>query len=254
MSNTPSLTAIMLARNEERHLPGCLESLLPLTDQLLVVDSGSTDATVEIAASYGAEVATRPFRGFASQRNHALDLAAGSDWILFIDPDERLTPALVNEIRETIATAPAEVAGYFIPRRNIAFGRELRGGGWYPDYQARLIRTGRGRYDPTREVHEIVLFDGKTDCLKAPLIHINYESRLEVLQRQRAYTLRQAASGMIPPPKPVSWVSRPAREFVRRFVKLRGYRDGLDGLFLASVMALEEFRGCALARRRAAKV
>lgn len=253
MSNTPSLTAIMLARNEARHLPGCLESLLSLTDQLLVVDSGSTDATVKIATSYGARVVTHPFRGFASQRNHAIDLASASDWILFIDPDERLTPRLVDEIQQTVATSAARIAGYFIPRRNIAFGRELRGGGWFPDYQARLIRTGHGRYDPAREVHEIVLFDGDTGRLTEPLIHINYESRLEVLQRQRAYTLRQAASGMIPPPKPVSWVSRPAREFVRRFVKLHGYRDGLDGLFLASVMALEEFRGCALARRSGAK-
>lgn len=252
MSAGINLTAIMLARNEERHLPGCLESLRPLTNRLLVVDSGSTDATREIAANYGAEVDCHPFRGFASQRNHAIDLAAGSDWILFIDPDERLTPALVDEIKITLAAASDEIAGYFIPRRNFAFGRQLRGGGWWPDHQARLIRTGRGRYDPTREVHEIVQFDGETGCLKEPLIHINYESRIEALRRQRSYTLQQACSGMIPPPKPVSWLSRPAREFTRRFVRLGGYRDGLDGLFLASVMALEEIRGCALARRKAA--
>lgn len=251
MNDTPTLTAIMLARNEARHISGCIESLRPLTNRTLVVDSGSTDGTQEIASSLGAEVVFNAFRGFASQRNVALDHARDSDWILFIDPDERLTPALVDEIRTTLATAGDDMAGYSIPRRNIAFGRELRGGGWWPDYQARLIRSGRGRYDPQREVHEVVQFDGETGRLTEPMIHINYDSRLEVLQRQRSYTLQQARAGMIPPPKPVSWVTRPAREFIRRFFRLRGYRDGLDGLFLAAVMALEEFRGCALTRRKA---
>jgi glycosyltransferase involved in cell wall biosynthesis len=243
------IAAIVLTLNEEKHLGECLESLQALQARVIVLDSGSIDRTVEIAACHGAEFIHSPFEGFASQRNKALDLAASSPWVLFIDADERLSTEGIEEIRSRIEAEDDDIAGFWFPRRNIVFGRELSGGGWWPDYQARLIRSGRGRYDAQREVHEVVMFDGRTEKLSQPLLHINYESRREFLQRQRAYTIRSARAGLIPAPRPHSYLSRPAREFLRRFVGLRGYRDGSTGLFMAAVMALEELRGCFLSRQ-----
>ena len=243
-----SITTVILTLNEECHLLDCLRSNEPLGSSILIVDSGSTDQTIQIAAQHDAEVVYIPFRGFASQRNKALDLVQ-STWTLFLDADERMTPELCEEIRAHVDAASDQTAGFWIPRRNLVMGRPLRGGGWWPDAQARLIRTGHGRYDPSREVHEVVCFDGTPETLEHPILHVNYESWSEVLTRQRQYTLRLAEAGMILPPRPVSYLSRPAREFIRRFVRLRGYRDGLTGLGLAGIMALEEVRGCLLMRR-----
>ena len=242
------VTAIVLTLNEQRHLPDCLRSLTTLTSDMLVIDSGSTDATREIAGRLGATVVERTFTGYASQRNAGLEFAT-SQWILFIDADERLTPDLACEINTIVANDPGTYAGYWIPRKNVVCGKELRGGGWWPDYQARLIRKGHGAYNPAHEVHEIVDFDGPTGKLDHPLVHINYETWREVLHRQRAYTIRKVQSGLVPPPRRLSYLSRPLREIFRRFVKLKGYRDGATGLKLALILGLEEFRGCLLARQ-----
>lgn len=248
---TPSLTAVVLTLNEERHLPECLASLALLTDNVVVIDSGSSDRTQSIARESGAMVVEREFRGYASQRNTALGMAT-AEWVLFLDADERLTPDLAHELRNRIANADPSLAGFLIPRRNLVCGHALQGGGWWPDHQARVINRGRGRYDPQREVHEVVQFEGPTATLAHPLVHINYESWGEVLKKQRDYTIRQVRAGLVPAPGPISYLSRPAREMFRRFVSLRGYRDGRTGLLLALVMALEEFRGCLLARHRGA--
>jgi glycosyltransferase involved in cell wall biosynthesis len=243
------LAAVVLTLNEERYLPDCLRSLRSLACDVIVVDSGSTDKTVEIARSFGVRVEHHHFRGFASQRNAALQFAQHCEWTLFIDADERVTPALGDEIRHRIASASDQTAGFWMPRSNIAFGRALRGGGWWPDYQARIIRRNRGAYDTNRQVHEVVQFAGETQYLDEPLLHLNYESRKEFLRQQRRYTHGLVTAGQIAAPRTISYLSRPVREFVRRFFRLRGYRDGTTGLFMACVMSIEEFRGCVLMRR-----
>ncbi|HUG16758.1 MAG TPA: glycosyltransferase family 2 protein [Thermomicrobiales bacterium] len=243
------ITAIVLTLNEEAHLPGCLDSLRLLTPALVVLDSGSTDRTVEIARAAGARVVTRQFDGYASQRNAGLDIEGGSDWTLFLDADERLTPAGVAEIRERIAGAGDDVAAFWLPRRNMFFGRQVTGGGWWPDHQARLFRRGRARYDESRQVHEVALIDGASEHLLEPLIHINYDTRREFARKQREFTLRrarQSTSGARPRRR--AYLSAPAREFHRRFIAGAGYRDGATGLFLATVLALEEVRACRLLR------
>lgn len=244
------LTAIVLTLNEERHLPGCLESLSNLTPDVIVLDSGSSDRTEEIARCHRARFIAQPFTGFASQRNAALDLAADAEWIFFVDADERVSPDLGAEIKNRLTAAGPEISGILMARRNIAFGRTLRGGGWWPDYQARIIRAGCGRYDESWEVHEVVIFDGPTGLIDEPLVHLNYDSRREFMHKQREYSLHRARTKDSEHPRMRSYVGRPTREFVRRFIALRGYRDGLDGLFMASVMALEELRLCFLTRNR----
>lgn len=251
--SAPTITAVILTLNEEEHLPGCLQSLADLCSRIVLLDSGSTDKTVEIAAAHGAEIVHFSFGGYASQRHEGLRLAEDSDWTLFLDADERLTPECRAEIVERLGSVHDDVAGFWLPRKNVAFGRVLRGGGWWPDYQARLIRRGWGRYDSAREVHEVVQFDGPTGHLCNPFIHLNYATRREFMRKQRAYTLRHVQYARGATPRRRAYLGRPNREFWRRFITLKGYRDGVDGVFMAAVMAVEELRGCMLLRRKGAK-
>jgi glycosyltransferase involved in cell wall biosynthesis len=249
----PTVTAIVLTLNEERHLPGCLESLCALTPSIIVLDSGSTDRTPCIAIEAGARLETRVFEGYASQRNAALDMVRDAEWVLFLDADERLTERGAREIFERIERAGDDIAGMRFPRRNLFFGRQVMGGGWWPDCQTRLFRVGRAQFDETRQVHEVALLDGRSELLDEPLIHINYETRREFVQKQREYTRQRVRlSGNVGRPRRRAYVSGPAREFYRRVVAERGYRDGVTGLFLAAVLALEEVRACWLLRRNAA--
>lgn len=250
MSET--ITAVVLTLNEERHLPDCLKSLRPVTSDVIVLDSGSTDRTVNVALAAGARVEHRAFNGWASQRNAALDLVECAGWILFLDADERLTVEGAREILKRVTQSGDEVAAFWLPRRNVFFGKQLKGGGWWPDHQARLLRTGRARFDEARQVHEFAIIDGESERLMEPLIHINYESRREFIRKQREYTLRRVrSSASVECPRRRAYVSGPTREFRRRFVALAGYRDGVTGLFLAAVLSFEEARACWLLRRRA---
>mgnify|MGYP001176861687 CR=1 FL=1 len=251
LSRPLPLAVVILTLNEARFLPECLASVAGLGERVLVVDSGSSDGTVEIARQLGAEVVYRAFTGFAEQRNAALALVT-QPWVLFLDADERLTRPLQQEIRRAIATAADDVAGFAIPRRNRVLGRELRGGGWWPDYQVRLLRVGRARYTPGREVHETVDVDGDVVRLREPLLHLNYDSWAEFRDKQRRYARMGAAiiqrDG--PLPRRRAYVGRPAREAWRRFVGLSGYRDGVLGFKLALSLAWYEFRMVGWARSR----
>jgi len=242
----PNLIAAILARDEERYIAGCLESLLPLTRDIIVIDSGSRDTTPRIARDLGARVVERPWPGFPAQRNAALDLAAEADWLLFLDADERLTPKLRGEITDAIERATADTAGFLIPRRNVIAGRVMRGGGWWPDYQARLLRPSRCRFDESVAVHEVPTCDGQLYALNTPLVHLNFPNWRAFVARQFAY--ERAAS--LPPetPRRRAYLGAPAREFWRRFVAGQGYRDGFAGVFAASVMAVTRLYGVWRAR------
>src|SRR4051794_35522132 len=134
------LTIIILTKDEERDLPACLASAADLAERLVVLDSGSTDRTVAIASAHTPHVHTRAFTGYASQRTAALALAA-TPCVLFLDADERLTPAGRAEIRAVFAANRAHPrAGSWFPRHNEFSGRRVRGGGWWPDYQLPLFR------------------------------------------------------------------------------------------------------------------
>lgn len=237
------LAVIILTLNEERHLPECLASVAGLAERTLIVDSGSTDETVNIARQIGVEIVFNHFNGYASQRTAALTMVA-QEWVLFLDADERLTPNLRHELAQMIAQAPPELAGYWIPRRNVMFGRELHGGGWWPDHQLRLLRRSKARYAPGREVHEIVELDGPARTLEEPMLHLNYETFDEFRSKQLRYCDLRAEElvGDGLRPRRRSYIGRPAREFWRRFVSLTGYRDGLLGLRLAIAMAGYELR------------
>jgi glycosyltransferase involved in cell wall biosynthesis len=247
------LVAVILTYNEQKHVGACIDSVA-WCDQVLVFDSFSTDQTCEIARDKGAALLQHPFKGYGSQRQAAMDAlgASASRWILFVDADERVTPELAGEIRERIAQRGDEV-GWWIPRHNYIFGRLTLHTGWYPDYQLRLMRADRSRWDPEREVHELPILDGPVGHLENVLIHYNYDSlRLFIAKQERyvefdARILDQAGERV----KPWSPFWMPIRHFKWRFVDLEGYRDGLHGLWLSVLMSYYEGKKYArLARLR----
>jgi hypothetical protein len=232
------LTAVVLTYNEEKHLPDCLASLV-WAPQVLVFDSFSADRTLEIARCAGAQLIQRAFDSYAGQRNAALQ-AAQTEWVLFVDADERVTPELAREIPGVLAQPEA---GWWIPRHNYIFGKMTRHAGWYPDYQLRLMRRARARYDPARPVHELVRLDGEAGRLSAPLVHLNYETVREFIAKQKYYAAYDAgqlrAQGVTA--RPHHFILQPLRQFLWRFVTLGGWRSGAHGLRLSVLMGYGEF-------------
>jgi glycosyltransferase involved in cell wall biosynthesis len=231
------LTAVILTLDEAAHIIPCLESLA-WADRLVVLDSFSRDGTAELARQWGSEVLTHPFDNYAQQRNYALS-AVSTDWVLFVDADERATPELAAEVRSAMK---GPIRAWEVPRHNYIFGRLTLGGGWYPDYQLRLVRRGFAQYE--RPVHEIGVVDGPVGRLSQPLIHLNYQDVAHFRRKQRAYVKVDAYAlyqrGVRP--RPYTPLLQPMRQFWWRFVSLRGYRDGLHGLRLSLFMAYYEWR------------
>jgi glycosyltransferase involved in cell wall biosynthesis len=242
------LTAIILTYNESRHIVACIEHVR-FADAVLVFDSFSTDDTVTLARGAGAEVIQHAFSNYSSQRNAALaSVADKTNWVLFVDADERVDKALADEILAVIATD--EAVGWRLPRHNYIFGKLTHATGWYPDYQTRLLKIGFATYDPTRMVHEVVILDGALGTLKTPLIHYNYDNARQFAQKQRKYTAYEAKimyEGGIRP-KLRNYILQPLRHFKWRFVELQGYKDGLHGLRLSLLMSWYEFKKYSLLR------
>ncbi len=238
-----SLSAVILTHNEEKHLPGCLDSV-QWADEVLVLDSFSTDRTLETATARGARVAQRAFVNYAAQRETALTLARG-EWVLFVDADERVSHELRGEIAQLLAPASARpsAVGYWIPRQNYIFGAWIKHAGWYPDRQLRLMLRGCAHYDPSRPVHELVRLEGEAGTLQAHLIHLNYETVGEFIRKQKHYARYDAeklqTDGVRA--RPHHFVVQPLREFRRRLFTLEGWRDGWRGWLLSVLMAWYTF-------------
>ena len=235
----PHLTAVILTRNEADFIETCIDSLT-WVDLIVVFDSGSTDGTQDLARARGATVIQHPFKNFAQQRNAALDLVE-SEWIFFVDADERVTSELAAEIQEALVCS--SVAGWWVPRHNYIVGRCILHAGWYPDYQLRLLRRDCARYDPAREVHEVVILDGSDGYLQNVLIHHNYDSWGEFVAKQRHFLQFDARILVGEGVRPRLWtyLLQPMREFRRRYITLSGYRDGWHGLVLSLLMAYTAF-------------
>jgi glycosyltransferase involved in cell wall biosynthesis len=232
------LTAVVLTLNEEPYIADCLDSL-EWCDKVFVLDSFSTDRTVEIARQHGAKVRLRHFRDFADQRTAALELI-NSDWVLFVDADERVSPQLAAEISRTVETPGFD--GYRLPRHNYQMGKLILHAGLYPDYQLRLFRKGKGRYDPSQKVHEQVCLDGAEGYLENPLIHISCHSWSDFIDHQKRWARLKAEVHFERGVKPsYHFIVGPTLEFLRRYVRLQGYRDGLHGLYLSCVFAYYYF-------------
>ncbi len=231
------------AKNEERYIAGCIESVRGLADEVVVVlDPQGRDRTAELARERGARVELVTFVSFAHLRNRTLELCR-QPWVFFLDADERATPELCREVaglveQEPDPADPRAVVGYWIPRHNYFFGRRVGHAGWYPDYQLRLILRARARYPDEQRVHEVVQLQGQAARLHGHMLHHNVDTVPEFQAKQRRYA-RLEAEMLLARGERARWrhlVTRPLREFFRRYVALAGWRDGLVGLYLCAAM------------------
>ena len=240
-SHSPTgITAVVLTRNVATAIEPCLAALA-WADSTVVVDDFSTDNTRAVCERSGAQVYERRLESFAAQRNFALSHVQ-TPWVLFIDSDEHVSAALAAEIRA--AVKDETVAGYWIPRKNLFNGRWVKHAGWGPDYQLRLFRVAKGRYDPSRFAHETVLLDGPDRRLSELLTHYNYASVRQFLAKQRRYARLEARRLWLDGQR-VRWrnyVLQPLRAFHRRYFTWRGYADGWLGMVLCAAMAYFEWR------------
>ena len=228
------ISAVIIAFNEETHIAEAIESV-SWADEILVVDSESTDGTRDIAESLGARVLIKPWMGFSAQKQFAVD-AASFDWILSIDADERVSSGLRDEITQLGADGPA-ADGYTIPRLSVYLGREIRHGGWYPDRQLRLFDRRKGQWN-SRLVHESFTLhqDAAIGQLKNDLLHfsvksIDYHARM-IAERYAPLSAKQSFEEgkrtSILKALFAGWTA-----FLRAYVFRLGFLDGWQGYIIA---------------------
>lgn len=242
MSDPPTITVAMIVRDEERNLAELLP-LLAWSDEVVVVDGGSGDGTVEVARDGGCRVVQRRLDNFAAQRNHALRLAR-SEWVLSLDADERPTDRLVAEIRQRIAGCPQ--AAFRIPIRSSIFGRPVRFSGTQDDRPIRLFRRGAGRW--VGDVHEVLQVRGRVGRLDNCLRHRTIPDLHSFLAKTHRYTLLEARARVMAGRRPRRrdvWVA-PVREALRRLFWKQGLLDGPEGWAFCLLSGLSEW---ILARR-----
>ena len=226
------LSAIVIARDNERTIARCVESLR-FADEIVVVDSGSVDATPEICRSLGARVhVTDDWPGHGPQKNRALDLATG-EWVLSIDSDEWVPPALRMEI-EAALRSPGEHKGYAMPRRSSFCGREMKHSGWWPDYVVRLFRRDAARFTD-EHTHERLIVEGRTGKLREPLMHEAIVDLDQMLRKMNAYSTASAHMRLAKGERSgiVGAVAHGLWAFFRTYVLRLGFLDGREGFLLA---------------------
>lgn len=234
------ISAVLITKNEERHVAECLASL-SFADEVVVVDSGSTDGTEAICRrDPRVRWHVEPWMGFGPQKNSAVDKALGP-WIFSIDADERVTPALAEEIA-ALSPGDGGPAGYRVPRRSF-FGKTwVRRGGWYPDYTIRLFRKDAGRF-VDRAVHETVRLAGPAGTLSGDLLHYTYRDTEDFLERMNRYSTTGAKELRREGRRARPWdlLVRPPWTFFRMYVLKRGFLDGATGFRLAVLYAMYTF-------------
>jgi glycosyltransferase involved in cell wall biosynthesis len=232
-----TLTVVVVARDEESRIGACLDSVA-FADERLVVDTGSTDRTRDVASAYGARVVDLKWRGFGPTKAEALDLAGG-DWLLLLDADERVDPTLASAIGAAIGqTRSDSPEGYELCRRSLFLGRWLSHGGWYPDWVLRLVRRGKFRMVEA-PVHESLEVSGRRGRLPGELLHETDPDLGRYLRKLDLYTdlaaRDLAARGARFRLRDL--VLRPPATFVKRYLLKAGFRDGVPGFLLAALSA-----------------
>ena len=248
-AKTP-FTVCIIAYNEEDTLGEALESV-GFADEIVVVDSHSTDATREVAAAFRGvghggkavvpRVLERDWHGHVEQKNFAID-AASHDWVLCIDADERLSPELRRDVQAVLDTAAPSADGYSMPRLTHYLGRWIRSGGWYPDRKLRLFRKSRGRWGGVNP-HDHVYVDGKVEKLTGDIYHYSYRDMAHHIRTINSFTDIAADQKV---ERRVRWpvlrmLFHPPAKFLKMYVLQRGFRDGVVGLLVAGLGALYVF-------------
>lgn len=231
-----TISVVLITQNEEANLERTLESVLPLVinggGEIIIVDSGSTDRTLEIGRSYGAKIFNEPWKGFAGQKNSAIEKATG-DWVLQLDADEPLEPELTGEIADAIRP-DSNLQAFWIPRKNFFLGRWIRHGGFYPDPKLRLIRRGAGKFEEYG-AHPTIKINGPTGRLKHAMIHNAYPTLRGYIDHMNSYSSSGAQVVVGKGYRGFSFsdiVIRPMLTFVYNYFFRLGFLDGREGLLL----------------------
>lgn len=235
----PRLSATVICKDEAEKIRGCLESVR-FCDEVVVVDSGSADGTLEICRELADVVVEADWPGHVAQKNRALDLATG-EWVLPLDADERVTPELAEEIRLLLGEEP-RFDGYRVNRHVHYLGRWIDHSGWYPEPRVRLFRRAKGRWGGVNP-HDEVVVEGAVGDLRGEIVHYTYddlEDHVRTLNRFSSILAREhGARG-----RRFSWASlclRPPLEFLKKYVLKRGFLDGAPGFFVAVLSAFYVF-------------
>ena len=236
-----TITCAIIVLNEERNIRDCLESAKWM-DEIVLVDALSCDRTVEIAREYTRRIFTRPWNGFGEQKNFAIEQAT-SDWVFILDADERIGPELRKEIEMVLmARDRSGPLAFYLPRRNYFYGRWLRWGGTYPDYQLRLFRRGVGKLDDV-EPHNRFLFEGPSAHLQVPLDHFTERTISDHFKKFNNFTTL-AARERGRHKQAVYWTDlalRPTFTFWKYYVARQGFRDGMHGFLIAAFASMYTF-------------
>lgn len=230
------LSVVVITKDEEDNIRRCLNSV-HFADEIIVIDSGSTDQTVAIAESYQAKVFCPDWQGFGPAKQAGVE-KAGGDWILSIDADEEVTPELASEIESTIANDNG-ICGYYFKRKTKFLGKWILHCGWYPDYVLRLFQRQRGSFD-NAIVHEKVVTNGPVDYLKSELLHYSYPDLEHYLKKFNRYTTLGAEEAFRKGRKAklTDIVFKPVASFVKHYFLKQGFRDGLEGFVLSSLSSM----------------
>lgn len=228
----PTLSVAIIARDEEANLRRILPAVGALADELILVDSGSMDGTASIAEAHGARVLRQDWLGFGPQKNFAIR-ACRSDWVLSLDADELPSEKLCGAIRPAIRSAPRELAGFTVPRRNYFLGRAMLHGGLYPDRKLRLFRRGQAWFEE-RAVHESMLADGPVAPLAGELLHEAYPSLSLYIEHMNRYSTAAVAAKRSRSAPAFLWntLLNPSATFAYNYFLRGGFLDGREGLLL----------------------
>ena len=233
MSRIP-LSVTIIALNEEGPIRAAIQSVR-WADEVLVVDSGSQDRTIEVARELGAKVVSHPWPGYGQQKNFAQQQAR-HDWVLNIDADEQVPPELASEIQRILASSPSPSAhaGYRFPRKTFYLGKWIRHGGWYPNYLTRLAHRSQASWSEP-EVHEELRVSGTTGTIDAPLHHFAFNS----IHDQMVVNLRYSRLGAHEllkrggRPSVLKLLLKPLGKFIETYILKGGWRDGWAGYIIS---------------------
>lgn len=234
------VSVTIITKNEEKNIKEALESVKDF-EEIIVVDSFSEDKTVEICKNYTDKIFQSKWKGFAGQKQFAIDKAT-LPWVLVLDADERVTEALKLEIIEKLKSDDA--AGYFIPRKNFFLGKWIKHSGWWPDYTLRLFRKDRGKMEE-RAVHERIIVEGETDYLTEPLLHYTYSSIEDFIDKMQNYSTlsaieiikKNSSKGKLL----TKLIFAPIFTFTKMFIFRLGFLDGIRGFILAIFYSFYSF-------------
>jgi glycosyltransferase involved in cell wall biosynthesis len=240
MASRDKISFVIVTFNEERNIEECLETA-KWGDEIIVVDSFSTDRTLEICKRYTHRIYQRPWPGFGKQKNFAIEQAS-MDWTFILDADERLPEELRREIEGILHLAEKEFAAYRVPRKNYFYGHWLKWGGQYPDWQIRLFKKGAGLLDDF-EPHNSFIFAGKLGTLENPLIHYTERNISDHFPKLNRFT-DLAAEYRVQTCNKVHWYDlafRPLVTFFQVYLRKQGFRDGIPGFIQAVFKSLYTF-------------